>query len=115
MPSPVIVECSFLIPICRDAILSDGQAHKAETWEQLFSELFARFGGRTVAPGLYAGAYRDPGTGAEVGDESRRIIVAIEESALDGLRQLLAEACGWFHQKCIYLSIAGQVEFITKP
>ena len=30
-------------------------------------------------------------------------------------RALLVEACNVFAQKCIYLSVAGQVEFIAKP
>jgi len=115
MPNENLVECSFLIPIRRDANLSDGQEHKPETWELLFSELFVRFGGRTIAPGLYSGAYRDPDTGLEVGDESRKLIVAIPETELDQLRQLLTEGCDWFQQKCIYLSVAGRVEFVVKP
>lgn len=110
-----VIECSFMIPIRRDANLSDGQVHESATWEKLYSELFVRFGGRTIAPGLYAGAYKDPDTGQEVGDESRRFIVAVPETALDDLRQLLVECCDRFQQKCIYLSVAGRVEFIAKP
>ena len=74
-----------------------------------------RFGGRTIAPGLYSGAYRDADTGLRVTDESRRFVVAVDESALGGLRQLLVDVCDWFQQKCIYLSVAGRVEFIAKP
>ncbi len=110
-----VVECSFFIPIVRDGNLSDGLAHDPKMWAKLYEELFVRFGGRTIAPGLYAGAYRDPDTGQEVGDQSQRIIVAIPDANLDDLRQLLAEACDWFQQKCIYLSVAGQVEYISKP
>jgi hypothetical protein len=47
--------------------------------------------------------------------ESRRFIVAIPQSRLDELRLLLVEACTWFFQKCIYLNVAGEVEFIRKP
>ena len=39
-------------------------------------------------------------------------VVAMTESQLDELRTLLSVACIKFQQKCIYLSAAGQVEFI---
>ena len=60
------------------------------------------------------GFYTDPDTGQRVSDESKRIIAAVSESRLDELRQLLVEACDWFQQKCIYLSVAGRVEFVSK-
>ena len=109
-----IVECAFLIPIRRDANLSDGLPHSTRMWEQLDEAIFDRFSGLTFDPDVYRGAYRDPDTGLRVDDECRRFIVAIPEGRLGELRQLLAEACGWFFQKCIYLSIAGQVEFVKK-
>ena len=82
---------------------------------KLDGELFRRFAGGTQAPDLYRGFYRDPDTGQRVDDESARFIVALPESQVDELRQLLVEACNWFYQKCIYLSVAGQVEFVNKP
>ena len=106
------VECSFFVPIRRDANLSDGELHSTEVWEWLNDELFDRFSGGTRAPGLYEGFYRDPDTKERVADESRKFIVALPESQLDELRTLLATACVKFQQKCIYLSAAGQVEFI---
>ena len=110
-----LVECSFFIPIHRDSQLSDGSLHNQDVWQKLNDELFARFDGGTAAPDLYRGFYRDPDTGQRVDDESRRFVVAVPESALDEVRRLLAEACDWFQQKCIYLSVAGQVEFVRKP
>lgn len=109
------VECSFLVPIRRDAHLSDGGEHDRETWEWLTTELFDRFHGATVAPGKYQGFYEDPNTQRQVADESCRYIVALEESRLAELRQLLSIACVFFQQKCIYLSVAGRVEFIEPP
>jgi hypothetical protein len=108
-------ECSFFIPLTRDSNLSDGLPHKADVWEKLETELFARFSGGTTAPGVYTGFYADPDTGQRVNDESKRFIVALSESRLPELRQLLADACEWFQQKCIYLSVGGDVEFINKP
>ncbi len=110
-----IVECSFFVPTVRDANLSDGKPHEAATWEKLYEAMYVRFGGRTVAPGLYSGVYRDPDTGTPVADESQKMIVAMEESRLDELRQLLVEVCDWFQQKCIHLSVAGSVEFVANP
>ncbi len=66
-----IVECSFLIPLCRDQDLSDGKPQAKESWRWLNGELFLRFQGRMVAPGTYQGAYEDPDTREMVIDESR--------------------------------------------
>jgi hypothetical protein len=108
----MIIECSFLLPITRDLILSDGGRHSSALWEWLDFELFDRFAGGTVAPGFYKGFYRDPETGERVEDACKQFTVAIEEERLDDLRGLLRAACLLFGQKCIYLSIAGHVEFI---
>jgi hypothetical protein len=112
MASAAYLECSFLIPHRRDAHLSDGDLHGIEAWHWLDEELVKRFGGRTLAPGFYAGVYTDPDTGQSVPDQSRRYIVAVPEDRVDDVRHLLREACELFWQKCIYLSVAGRVEFI---
>lgn len=109
--SPV-VECSFLIPVYRDAILSDDQRHSSEVWEWLDDKLFELFGGRTLTPGLHEGFYQDPDTGEKVSDRSYKYTVALPRRRLKQLRTLLSEACEVFAQKSIYLSVAGQVEFI---
>jgi len=107
-----ILECTFFIPICRDVNLSDGQLHSAEAWEWLDDELYLRFRGGTEAPGLYKGFYEDPDTLTRVPDESRKFIVAVGSSDVKVLRRLLAKAKIVFQQKCFYLSIAGEVEFV---
>ena len=107
-----VLACSVLIPISRDAELSDGEPNPPATWRWLESNLFNRFGGATRAPGLYEGFYRDPNTGKRVGDKSREYTVALPRSGLKQLRLLLREACAVFSQKCIYLNVAGRVEFI---
>lgn len=109
-----IVECSFLIPVSGDAALSDGSDHSTEQWDWLTSELWSRFGGATQSPGLYVGFYTDPDTGQQVTDESRRFTVAVSQGRLRDVRELMREACDIFCQKCIYLSIAGKVEFIER-
>lgn len=105
-------ECTFFIPIRRDSNLSDGELHSVEMWEWLDDELFERFGGRTIAPGLYKGFYRDPDTQERVPDQSRKYVVAVPQRRIRLVRDLLREACHRFCQKCIYLSVAGEVEFI---
>jgi hypothetical protein len=113
MDSAPTIECTFFVPIRRDADLSDGGLHSNDVWVWLADDLYVLAqGGPTVAPGLYGGFYRDPGTGERVADQSRKYIVALSQDRLDELRTLLAVACRVFHQKCIYLSIAGVVEFI---
>jgi hypothetical protein len=102
-------------PHVGDANLSDGRPHGPDAWAKLDLELYVRFEGGTQAPDLYRGCYRDPDTGQRVDDESSRFIVAVPESKLDELRAVLVEACEWFQQKCIYLSVAGYVEFLKKP
>jgi len=114
MAAPLL-ECSFLIPLKRDTNLSDGQPHAPERWEWLYDELFDRFRGVTFPPLTYLGVYEDPDTHSRVRDESKKYILAIEDSQLDELRQLLSAACVLFEQKCTYLSIAGRVEFVGPP
>lgn len=110
-----LLECTFLIPLRRDANLSDGSFHKPETWDWFTTQLVNRFRGWTAAPGAYHGYYEDPDTHQRVADESYKYIVAVEESYVADLRQLLSTACLLFQQKCIYLSVAGRVEFVEPP
>jgi len=79
-------ECSFLIPIVRDANLSDGEPHTIEAWDWLTDELWERFGGATMAPGFYEGFYRDPDSGERVSDKSSKFIVATGEDQLSELK-----------------------------
>src|SRR5262245_5886763 len=112
MVSNRVIECTFYIPQRRDANLSDGELHALDAWEWLDDEIFAAFGGRTLAPGWYEGFWKDPDTQQRVTDLSRQYTVALPESEVGTLRVLLALACERFQQKVIYLSVAGQVEFV---
>jgi hypothetical protein len=105
-----LYECSFLIPVRRDRILSDGRPHRVQTWAWLEHALFV-FGGLTRAPD-HEGGYLDPDTGELVWDRSRQYTVALARVRVEELRALLREACRKFGQKCIYLSVAGRVEFV---
>jgi len=57
--------------------------------------------------------YQDPDTGQRVQDQSRRYLVALPRKDVEKLREVLREACVVFQQKAIYLSVAGEVEFVT--
>ena len=107
-----VLACNLLIPVNRDSELSDGQPNSPATWSWLETALYERFGGWTRAPGLYEGFYRDPDTGQKVSDESREYTVAAPRGRLKLLRSFLIEACEVFSQKCIYLNVAGRVEFV---
>ena len=107
-----LVECSFLIPIRRDANLSDGSEHEAHLWDWFEDELRGQFGGFTCTPGKHRGSYIDPDTQQSVFDESVKFIVAVTADRVTELRRLLSAACLLFQQKCIYLSVAGHVEFV---
>lgn len=107
-----LLSCTFLIPTRRDANLSDGKPHKAEALRWLEATLFEQFQGWTQPTALRLGCYLDPDTNEAICDESREYTVAVPSNRIKELRQLLAEACGVFQQKCIYLCVAGEVEFI---
>ena len=112
MSPQVLRECRFLIPLSRDKETSDGELHQSDTWQWLDSELAERFGGRTKSTEKLQGTWKNPKTGAITSDESIQFIVAVQEVCLDELRDVLSLACVVFAQQCIYLSIAGNVEFV---
>jgi hypothetical protein len=74
-----------------------------------------KFEGATRALELCEGWYPDPDTGKQVRDLSRRYWLALSTAGRVRLRSLLKEACRVFQQKCIYLSVAGHVEFVYGP
>lgn len=109
-----LVECGFYIPLHRDKHLSDGQSHLPEAWEWLDDSLY-EFGGATRSTALYVGCYMDRDAKDRVYDQSCRYEVALPPRQVGKLRALLRKACQVFQQKCIYLSVAGYVEFVEGP
>jgi hypothetical protein len=77
MASKRIVECSFLIPLHRDAEISDGEQHSPQVWRWLNDALYLTFDGRTIAPGVYKGVWKSPATGNPIHDETRKYIIAL--------------------------------------
>jgi hypothetical protein len=106
-----LLECSFLIPVRRDRNLSNGRLHRQEDWDWLEAQ-FHPFGGGTRALELYEGWYLDPDTREVVKDRSAKYTVAVSREEVARLRLVLRKACRVFGQKCIYLSVAGHVEFV---
>lgn len=111
MPSQPRSECRFLIPLRRDSETSGGEMHTTEAWQWLKEELVERFGGWTVIPGVQ-GEWKSASSGKTVADESLQFTVAVADESLDEMRTFLRKACVVFAQQCIYLSIAGHVEFL---
>jgi len=107
-----MVECHFLIPLRRDAEIADGEPHDLKDWDWLELQIQHLFGFWTVAPGYYHGAWMSPRTGQLITDQSRRFILALPENDIDSLRNLLKLVCRVFPQQCVYLAIAGKVEFV---
>ena len=88
--------------------------HLTEAWEWLDDSLY-EFGGATRSAAVHFGFYKDRQTKRRVHDQSCRYEVALPPRQVSKLRSLLREACGVFAQKCIYLSVAGYVEFVEGP
>ena len=88
------------------------EAGQTATWDWLEDELLTlrRPDPRPTAEGFYF----DPDTGEPVRDRSRNYVVAVPHARVAELRRLLRQACGQFGQKCIYLSVAGLVEFVEE-
>ena len=109
-----LAECRFLIPFSEDAKVGNGRLHPMTRWEQFHEELTTRFpdGWSFIEHAAQKGPWRDPEVGDVVWDESRIYVIAIEDEAVQGLKDYLAESCRLFRQRCIYFSCRGDVEFI---
>ena len=100
----MLVECSFFIPVL---------GHDMQHWEWLH-DCIAKFGGGSRSESTWLGGYTEPG-GKVVMDESYEYKVAVPvDQGVDDLRDMLRHACYRFRQQCIYLSVAGTVEFIAR-
>ena len=111
-----LVECSFLLPIVRD---SDRAPHPPIVWRLLQDAIRATFPQGHSGPELLyrdvesvPGEYVEDATKRIVRDERRRYTIAISRSKLEDLRRLLRSVANTFDQKAIYLSVAGEVEFV---
>jgi hypothetical protein len=111
------VQCEFFVPIVRN---SDKQPHQPSAWNQLVDEIRRVFpaghsGPETFYRGdaLVPGEYEDNPDEPPIEDTSRRYLLAIPPNKVDDLRQLLRKAANTFDQMAIYLSVKGDVEFIT--
>jgi len=69
----------------------------------------------TIAPGEYKGVWPSFLSKRKVSDRSKKYVVAIPRSRVPALRLILEDSCLIFKQQCLYLSVAGHVEFIKAP
>ena len=109
-----LVECQFLIPLRRDTEISDGKLVDTRDWRWLQEQLFELFGGWGVMSDSFEGAWRSNVSGKESRDVSKRYFEAISKNQVQELREILKLACEHFGQQCIYLSVAGAVEFVEE-
>ena len=112
-----LVQCEFFVPIVRN---SDKKPHQPMAWRAFGNEIRRMFpaghsGPETFYRGdtLVPGEYEDSPEAAPIQDESRRYLLAIPETKIDDLRQLLRKAANTFDQKAMYLAVKGDVEFVT--
>lgn len=111
-----LVQCEFFVPIVRN---SDKKPHQPSAWIALGNEIRRVFpaghsGPETFYRGdtLLSGEYEDSPQDPPIKDESRRYLLAIPETKVNDLRQLLRKAANTFDQKAMYLAVKGDVEFV---
>jgi hypothetical protein len=112
-----LVQCEFFVPIVRN---SDKKPHQPSAWMALGNDIRRMFpaghsGPETFYRGdtLVPGEYEDGADEPPIQDESRRYLLAIPETRVDDLRQLLRKAANTFDQKAMYLAVMGVVDFIA--
>lgn len=106
------IQTSFLIPLHEDKDIGNGKLHPTTRWSRFQRELYVAFGAWTLAPGDYRGFYKDPDTGLEVSDLSRKYILAIPKKEIKKLINFLKNEGSLFRQKYIYFEAAGKVELL---
>ena len=111
------VQCEFFVPIVRN---SDKQPHQPTAWASLGNEIRQAFpaghsGPETFYRGdaLVPGEYEVNPAEPPIEDTSRRYLLAIPAQKVDDLRQILRKAANTFDHLAMYLSVKGDVEFIT--
>ena len=95
-----------------DKYVGNGRLHPATRWTRFQRKLYTAFGAWTVAPGNYKGSYKDPDTGLQISELSRKYILAVPKKYLRRLKDFLKEEGVIFRQKCIYFEAAGKVELL---
>ena len=78
------IQTSFLIPLHENKDIGNARLHPRTCWTQFQRKLYVAFGAWTLPPGHYKGSYKDPDSGREVTDVSRKYILAVPERDLKG-------------------------------
>jgi hypothetical protein len=112
-----MLQCEFFVPVVRN---SDKGPHQPSAWIELGKEIRREFPAGHSGPETFyrgdavvPGEYEDKPGEPPIPDTSRRYLIAIPTNRIDTLRQILRKVANTFDQKAIYLSVKGDVEFIT--
>jgi hypothetical protein len=112
-----LVQCEFFVPVKRN---SDKKPHQPLAWTLLGNEIRRAFPAGHSGPETFyrgdafvPGEYENDPKESPIQDISRRYVLAIPESKVDDLRQLLARAANTFDQLAMYLAVKGYVEFVS--
>lgn len=116
---PRLVDCYFLVPVRRN---SDQKLHSRLLWRDLRQALRCSFRGSSGPRRIFAfrevelmpGEWVEGQTGKVIEDESRKYHVAVPEDQVEQLRALLRKVANTFDQECIFLSVAGIVEYVER-
>lgn len=104
---------TVLVPIKEDINVGNGDLHPHTRWTKLGDDLYEKFRGKTISPGLYEGDYPDPDTGKKVTDLSREYKIDVDEDSINVLRSYIGEVVGpMFRQKCIRITVGSKVEYV---
>ena len=117
--TPRLVDCYFLVPIRRN---SDRRLHSRLLWRDLRQALRTSFGGSSGPRRIFAfrevelmpGEWVQGQTGKVIEDESRKYHVAVADDQVAALRGILRRVANSFDQECIFLSVAGIVEYVER-
>lgn len=99
------VECAFLVP--------QTEASHLGKLPIVRKMLLRAFGGFTQEGQALSGVWKNP-AGQVISDILVRFVCAVPDDRVVELRDIVRKLCAAFNQECIYFSVAGRVEFISR-
>jgi len=107
-------ECKFLIPLSEDSVVGNGELQPGTRWEYFHEDLDTRYsnGWSLIEGATQKGRWEDPELGDFSIDDSRIYLIALDDEAVQDLKDYLSEVCHLFKQRCIYFTIRGEVKII---
>lgn len=107
--------CQVVIPLVSGRTRAPWHPNKVPDWEAATAYLF---GGISPIALAVVGRWRDPSKPPRKGivpDPQNRYEVAVGRSRIAELKEYMRFTCVHFEQECLYLALAGAVEFIDNP